>query len=65
MPKVNIRPAIPEPTMDIGSLLATVQALKEAVEILQGQRAGMPMASVRWQDLVELGTITSDEVPKR
>lgn len=65
MPKVYIRPPIPEPTEEIGSLLATVKALKEAVEILQGQRAGMEMAAVRWQDLVDHSLVGAGEVPKR
>lgn len=31
-------PAIPEPTRDVAALLATVMALKEAVEMMTGQR---------------------------
>lgn len=65
MPKPLIRPAIPEPTQDLGSLLAAVKALKEAVEILQGQRAGMALAAVRWQDLVDMELILPAEIPKR
>jgi hypothetical protein len=33
-------PAIPQPTADLKALLASVLALKEAVEILAGQRGG-------------------------
>jgi hypothetical protein len=35
-----IYPAIPEPTQSVESLFTTVQRLKEAVEILTGQRSG-------------------------
>ena len=37
-PKDNPFPAIPEPGTDIASLLATVQRLRETVQILTGAR---------------------------
>jgi hypothetical protein len=51
--------------MQPAALQATAIQLKEAVEIMQGQRAGMENASVRWQDLVNLGLITPGQIPPR
>jgi hypothetical protein len=60
---VSKYPSIPEPTQDPRSMLATVQALKEAVEILTGQRRGLP-PQVTWEDLVRLGVVSAEDVPR-
>ena len=51
-------PAIPQPTMTVESLQASVLALKELVEILARQRVqGVILDSaVTWRDLVELNS---------
>lgn len=56
-------PAIPEASQDVRSLQAAVLALKEAVEILSGQRRGVS-ALVKWDDLVRLGIVDRSDVPK-
>lgn len=59
------RPAIADPTTDPRSLQTSVSQLKEAVEILQGQRGkdNLDMV-VRWKDLVALGLISPGQVPR-
>lgn len=62
MPKF---PGIPEPSADPEALLNTVQALKQAVETTLGQRRGSRVTSgVTWQDLIDLGLIEPDQVPR-
>ena len=56
-------PAIPEATQDPRSMKATVDALKESVELLTGQRRGLPRV-VTWEDLVRLGLVSPEDVPK-
>jgi hypothetical protein len=60
---VSKYPAIPEATQDPRSLKVTVDALKESVELLTGQRRGLP-AVVTWEDLVRLGLISETDVPR-
>lgn len=62
MPKL---PGIPEPTVDPVALLATVQALKIAVETLAGQRRGSrEVSAVTWDELVRLGVVEQGQVPR-
>ena len=56
-------PAIPDPEAEINSLLQTVQALKEAVEILTAQRVARANGVATLQDLVDLGLVEQDELP--
>lgn len=56
-------PAIPEPMSDLQSLRQSVVALKQVIEILLRQRGAKIDGAVTWQDLVDLGLITSDKVP--
>jgi len=56
-------PAIPEPTTDVRSLQASVASLKEAVELLTGQR-GAQARPVSWGDLVRLGIVTEQDIPR-
>lgn len=57
-------PGIPEPRPDVGALLNTVIPLKQAVEELSGQRGPQLTTCVTWGDLVALGVIAADRVPK-
>lgn len=56
--------AIPEPLAEINSVRSTAAALKEAVEVVQGVRGDRTTAAVTWQDLLALGLITADKLPK-
>lgn len=59
----NKYPAIPECTSDVRSLQNTINALKEVVEVLTGQRHGsQPL--VTWDDLVRLGVVEQGDVPR-
>lgn len=65
MPRTRpVTPAIAQPTTDLMSLRNVCEQLKEAVEVLQGQRGidNLDMV-VRWRDLVQLGLITEADVP--
>jgi hypothetical protein len=55
---------IPEAYLDLMSLHASVVAMKEILETLTGQRNHANDAVPTWQDLVELGLIQPDQVPK-
>ena len=55
---------IPEPYADVGSLRATAMATKELVETLAGQRGDATDVAVTWGDLIRLGMISRDRVPK-
>ena len=62
MPKF---PGIPEPTSDPSGLLTTLSACKQALEVILGQRRGSRRDSaVTWGDLVELGLIEENQVPR-
>lgn len=56
--------AIPEPRPDIVSLTSTALATKQAVEILARQRKPILASAVTYQDLIDLGLITPDQVPR-
>ncbi len=58
------QPAIPEPIAEINSVRSTAAALKESVEVMQGIRGDRSTASVTFQDLLRLGLITADQLPK-
>lgn len=59
------KPAIPQPYATVPSLVATAEALKEAVETLNGQREKTKInAAVTWDDLVQLGLIGPEQVPR-
>lgn len=57
-------PTIPQPDMTIASIHAAVVALKEAVELLAGQRGDARDIAVTWGDLADKGVITKEQVPK-
>jgi hypothetical protein len=55
--------AIPHPSPDIDSVLDSLLALKEVVEVLTSQRGTRISGVVTFQDLVDLELIDSDQVP--
>lgn len=62
MSKLTV-PSIPEPSQEAQSLQVSIMALKEAVEILSGQRRGS-QPPVTWEDLVRLGVVKQEDVPR-
>jgi hypothetical protein len=57
-------PAIPDPLASMNSVQSTAAALKEGFEILTRQRGSKMLAAVTWEDLVRLGLVTPDKVPR-
>lgn len=57
--------AIPVPQQTLPSLQQAVSALKDNVEVLTRTRGPVTAAAVTWQDLVDLGLISADDVPAR
>lgn len=58
-------PPIIDPAPTLESLYTTVQQLKQVIEILTAQRAAhQSVAAVTWDDLVSLGLIEPQQVPK-
>lgn len=62
MSKLSDITAISEPTVDPKSLRATTASLKEAVEVISGQRGSSPF--VTWEDLVRLNIVSEADVPR-
>ena len=63
--RAQVKPAIPDPVKEDDIMVATLKALKESVELMQGQRTvSQRPATVRWQDLIDLGIIDANKVPK-
>lgn len=59
--------SIPDPRMDIESIYETVAALKRVVEVharLRGETSVLAGAPT-FQDLIDMGVITPDQVPRR
>lgn len=56
--------AIPVPYEDVRSLQKTAHATKEAVETLAGTR-NVGDAAVTWDDLVRLGLIERQRIPRQ
>lgn len=57
-------PSIPVPQDNVVSLRNSTAAAKESVELLTGQRGNSVTTAVTWGDLLRLGLVTSDQVPK-
>lgn len=55
---------IPVPYENVASLYRTAVATKELVESLAGQTGGTADIAVTWQDLLNLGLIKPEQVPK-
>jgi hypothetical protein len=47
----------------MASMHATIMALKEAVELLSGQRGNPRDVAVTWGDLADRNIITKEDVP--
>lgn len=63
MPKRK-QASIPEPYEDVKSLRRTAEATKELLETLAGQRGQAYDAAVTWGDLLDLGVIKPEQVPR-
>ena len=61
----RIQASIPVPTQDPASLRATVAAIKDLVEDLSGQRGTVGDSAVTFNDLVRLGLIERERIPKQ
>lgn len=55
---------IPQPEENLGALYRSVLTLKELVEVIAGQRGSPVDCHPSWQDLVDIGLIKPDQVPK-
>lgn len=55
---------IPQPVAEVRSLYVAALATKELVETLAGQRGTAYDAAVTWEDLMRLGLITRDQIPR-
>jgi hypothetical protein len=53
------------PYEDLGSLRTAVAALKDLVEDLSGQRGTVGDSAVTFNDLVRLGLIERERIPKQ
>lgn len=60
----NKYPGIPDPAPNIASLHNVVMPMKETIEVLTGQRGDRLTSGVTWGDLVDLGLVRKDQVPK-
>jgi hypothetical protein len=56
-------PTIPEPYTTVASLYASVKALKESVEMLNGQRGDADNITVTWGQLLALGIVKPEQLP--
>lgn len=61
----NKYPAIPEPRPDVPAIYDTLVAVKQTVEMLAGVRGVRRDDPVTWGELVTLGIIAEDQIPKR
>lgn len=61
----RVQATIPEPYQELGSLYRTAVTTKELVEDLAGQRGTVGSSAVTWDDLVRLGLIAKERVPKK
>lgn len=55
--------AVPEPGVTPDSHRIALQALKQNVEVLTQQRKPKASSAVTWQDLLDLGLITPNQLP--
>jgi len=58
-------PSIPNPTRDPANLQDVCTLLKQTVETVTNQRGDPGNSMVSWNDLVRLGLITPNAVPRR
>lgn len=55
---------IPQPVQSVEGMFEAVLALKHAVEILSGQTGPVTSRSPSWQELVDIGLIQADQIPR-
>lgn len=66
MSEQSIRPpAIPVPQASFAALIESVQALKQAVELLNGTVGEKAQRAVTFVDLINLELVKPDEVPEK
>lgn len=66
MSEQSIRPpAIPVPQATLASLVESVQALKQAVELLNGAVGEKTQRAVTFVDLINLGVVKKEAVPAK
>lgn len=61
---VNRYPPIPDSSIDPEALRKTDLALKETLEIMTGVRGNRGDSVVTWNDLLALGLIVKEQIPK-
>lgn len=61
---INRYPAIPDSSIDPEALRRTDLVLKETLEIMAGVRGNRAHSVVTWQDLLDLGLIIPEQMPK-
>jgi hypothetical protein len=61
----RVQAAIPVPYEDVRSLVRSVSAIKDVVEDLAGQRGTVGDTAVTFNDLVRLGLIDRERIPKQ
>jgi hypothetical protein len=64
MPK-RTKATVPTPTETLPGLRASVEGLKEIVEVLDGQRGELWDTAVTWRDLVQIGVVKYEQVPAK
>jgi len=67
MPHRGDYPPIAEPVMTVESHQEVISALKTTVDTLVGNRSHKVFShsAVTWEDLVAVGVITRDQIPRR
>jgi len=60
-------PPIVEPSVNLESHQEAITAIKQSVDILTRQRKSeeIPLSAVTWNDLLGLGLVTRDQLPRR
>ena len=64
MSRRPLQVTIPSPIAETHSLHSAVVALKELTEGLAGHRGTLSDIAVTWQDLIDLGLIVKEQVPR-
>lgn len=62
VPTDRALPGIPQPQADFDSLVRSVDALKQAVEVLGGARGDRLARAVTFLDLIDLGLVSARTV---
>lgn len=62
--RTNRYPSIPDSSTDPEALRKTDLFLKETLEIMTGVRGNRAHSVVTWQDLLDLGLIVPEQIPR-